>query len=199
MKKILVGTAIALVAVIVLGVAGFAYAQSQQPTNPNAPFGFGQGMMGGRGMMGGWQQGANPNGTQGYGPGMMGGRGMMGANGSYGPMHTYMVEAMAKQLNLTVEDLQTRIQNGETPYEIAKAQGLTDEQIQEVMSKVHDEALAAAVAAGVLTQEQADWMDQHMEQMWQNGGFGAGPCHGGTGAGRGPAGRWNNQPSQPTS
>ncbi len=40
---------------------------------------------------------------------------------------------------------------------------------------MHDEMLKQAVADGVLTQQQADWMDQHMEQMWQNG-YGTGGC-----------------------
>src|SRR5512143_1763387 len=113
MKKFMLIAAVLAVALIVLGVAGFAYAQSQTPTVPNR--GYGAGMMGGagRGMM--------------AGGGMMSGRGMM-ANGSVGPMHTYMIQALGDKLGMTVEDLQARLDKGETPYQVAQSQGLTDEQ-----------------------------------------------------------------------
>ena len=43
-------------------------------------------------------------------------------------------------------------------------------------------ALEDAVANGLMTEEQAEWMDGHMEQMWsgdyEDGGFG-GHCGGG--------------------
>lgn len=65
-----------------------------------------------------------------------------------------MVAALAEGLGMSVEEIQSRIDQAVMPYQIAQAQ--------------------------------VDWMDQHMEQMWQNGGAGIGPCHGGTaGAGVG--------------
>lgn len=167
MKKILVIGAVIVVTLIALGVAGFAYAQAQNPPTPQPGNGVyqnfpGQGMMGfqGRAGMLGWRQGFRQGMMRGYANGLMGG------------MHDYMIQALAAKLNLSVEDLQSKINSGERPYEIAKAQGLTDAQIQELMEQAHDEALKAAVAAGVLTQAQADAMDQRMEQMWQNGVFG---------------------------
>jgi len=39
------------------------------------------------------------------------------------------------------------------------------------------------VKAGLLSQEQADWMDQHMESMWSGDFSGFGGCHGPNGAG----------------
>jgi hypothetical protein len=121
--------------------------------------GGGSGMMGGRGAAQG----------QGYGA-MMGGRGSgMMANGAYGPMHDYMIPALAEGLGLTTEELQARIDGGETPYDVAVSLGFTDEQIQEIFTTAHSTALAAAVEAGVITQEQADWMSTHMQQRWQNG------------------------------
>jgi hypothetical protein len=147
-KTILVAAFLALVAV--LGVSGYAFAQT--PTPPN-----------------------------GY-PGMMGGRGgMMGAYGSHGLMHEYMVKALAEKLGLNVDDLQGRIDAGENMWAIARSEGLTEAEISTLMSEAHDQALAEAVAAGVITQEQADWMDSHMEQMFSSGG--AGGCHGGAGGG----------------
>lgn len=185
MKKILVIGAVVLVVIVAVGAAGLAYAQTQTPY-----FHMGPGMMGGRnasgqagygpGMMGGRLAATPGSGTNNsYGPGMMGGRGgwgMMG-NAGYGLMHQFMVDALAKELGMTSADLQTALQSGKTPYQIAQEKGLTAAQISDLMQKVHDEALKQAVASGTLTQQQADWMDQHMEQMWSNGfGPGSGGC-----------------------
>ena len=172
MKKFLIIGSIVGVVLIALGMVGFAFAQSQnpQPETPNGAWGM---MRGGRG----WAQGSGM---------MRGGRGM--GQGANGPMHTYMITALADKLGLTVDELQAKIDAGERPYDIAKAAGLTDAQIQDLMEQAHDEALKAAVAAGVLTQEQADWMDQHMEQRWEGGQSGrSGGCPGMGG------GRWSNQ------
>ena len=165
MKKwIILGiSVVVLAALAVAGLvwAGTAYAQAQNPPTPAFPYGMMGGQYGGFGMMGGY--------------------GMMGAGG-YGPMHEYMVAALAGALNLTPEEIQARIDNGETPWEIARSQGLSDEEIQQLMFDAHDIALDNAVEAGLLTQEQADWMDQHMESMW-SGDFGNGGCHGANDAG----------------
>lgn len=111
-----------------------------------------------------YAQSQTPSGP-GYPYGMMGGFGMMGGYG-YGSMQTYMVEGLAEALKLQPADLQKRLAAGETPWQIAQSQGLSDAQIQQAMLEAHDKALDAAVQAGVLTQQQADWMDQHMEFMW---------------------------------
>ena len=174
MKKWILIGGVVVIAVAALAFSGYAYAQSQTPNTPAVPFG--PGMMGGRG---------------GYG-GMMGGQ---RGTGTYGPMHPYMVSALAEALNLTPEAVQERMDNGETGWEIAASTGLSDEEVATLMQQVHTDALAAAVEAGVITQAQADWMQDHMQQMWENGGPGA--CHGGQGrpgGGYGPGGRWNSQP-----
>ena len=184
MKKLILISGILVIAVAALAFAGFAYAQSQNPDAPAVPYG--PGMMGGRG----------------YGYGMMGrgainGGGMMNGQrgtGAYGPVHTYMVDALAESLNLTPEAVQERMDNGETAWEIAASTGLSDEEVTALLQQVHTDALAAAVEAGAITQEQADWMQSHMQQMWQNGGPGG--CHGAGNSGRGygPGMRWNTQP-----
>jgi len=114
--------------------------------------------------------------------GMMGGYGMMGSDG-YGPMHDSMVTALADAVNLTPDEVQSRLDNGETPWQIAQSQGLTEEQAQQVVLDAHDKALDQAVESGLLTQEQADWMDSHMESMWSGSGAGYGGCHGAYGTG----------------
>ena len=90
-------------------------------------------------------------GGQAGGYGMMGrqtgGYGMLGAE-TYGPMHDCMVDALAEALNLTPEEVQTRIDNGETPWQIAEAQGLNQDQIGQLMQDAHDQALEGAVEGG---------------------------------------------------
>jgi hypothetical protein len=174
MKKILLIVVGFLVAVSVFGVAGFAYAQSQTPPTPEYPYG--------PGMMGGGY-------GRSYGHGMMGGYGMhaqsgverMDWGGEYGPMHDAMIAALAEALGLTPGELEARHDAGETMWQIAESEGLSTDEIQDLMLAAHDAALDDAVANGLLTEEQAEWMDAHMDQMWGgeygNGGFG-GHCGG---------------------
>lgn len=163
MKKALAVGAVVVVALLVLGVSGFAYAQSQNPPNPAYPFG--------RGMMGGWGRGM-------MGGGMMGGA--WGGRNVYGAMHDTMVKSLADKVGLTPEEVQKRLDDGESLWQIAQSNGLSDEDTRKLMLEAHDAALAKAVADGQITQSQADWMDQHMEQMWQSGGpgFNGMPCRG---------------------
>ena len=174
MKKILLVAVGFMIAVSVFGVAGFAYAQNQTPPVPEYPYS--PGMMG-----------ANDGFGSGYGHGMMAGygrgygHGMMGWNGEYGPMHEAMVAVIADALDITPEEIEARHDAGETMWQIAEAEGLSAEEIQALMFSAHDFALEDAVADGWMTEEQAEWMDAHMNQMWsgdyENGDFG-GHCGG---------------------
>lgn len=179
MKKLLVIGAIAaaIVVTVALGLTGWAYAQDSQPT-------FGDSWMG------------------------MGGRfrGQTGAD-EYGPMHEYMIKAMAKALGMTAEELEAAHDSGKTMSDIAQEQGLTFEDFQAVMLEARTEAFNQMVLDGVISQEQADWMLNHM-----NGGMGGGFGRGGSSFGGcemsdefqsgsygpgmhgGRGGRWNNQP-----
>ena len=161
---------IGLIAIAVIGVAAFAWSGTVFARSFYNNYGpYGQGMMGGYG----------------YGHGMMGGYGygMMGTG--YGStMHEYMLNEFAEALNLNPEDIAARIKAGETPWQIAQSEGLSNEQIQQVLEDAHDQALQAAVEAGEITQEQADWMDQRMESMWSGDFNSNGSCHGSNG--------WNN-------
>lgn len=112
-----------------------------------------------------------------------------------GPMHEAMLNALAEGLGLTRADLDARLAAGETPYTIAQAQGLTDEEFTALMQAARAAAIAQAVVDGTLTQEQATWMLSHnMQGMGANmhsggmgnmmgGGMGAGMHGGGMGAG----------------
>ncbi len=134
------------------------------------------GMMGGYGYRTGPQGRPEGNGF-GYGPGgMMGeyGRGgMMGALRGQGIMHDYMISAFASAVGLTVDEVNTRLSNGETPQEIALAQGKTAADLPALWQQVRQDALKAAVAAGVITQAQADVMLEHMNN-YSGEGFGPG-------------------------
>lgn len=120
------------------------------------------------------------------GQGRMGGRGagMMGqayAGTQDGPMHDLMIEAWAGKLGLGVDELNERIADGETLYDIALSTGMTAEEFQAARVEIHAEVLEQAVAQGLITQEQADWMQSRGARM---GGAG---CAGGM-----RQGRWGN-------
>ncbi|OGN95376.1 MAG: hypothetical protein A2Z71_01570 [Chloroflexi bacterium RBG_13_50_21] len=164
-------------------------------------FGYGPGgMMGGDefgygpgGMMGNDEFGYGPGGMMGgdeygYGPGgMMGGRGigrggMMGGRGivrGAGIMHDTMISAFANAVGLTVDEVNTRLSNGETLKEIAIAQGTAEADLPALATQVRQAAMDQAVADGVITQAQADLMLEHMNTSDGKGfgfGIGSGDC-----------------------
>ncbi len=112
----------------------------------------------------------------GFGPGMMGGRGF--AQGE-GIMHDYMISAFAGVVGLSVDEVNTRITEGESLKEIAIAEGTTEEQLPELITQVRQAALDQAVADSVITQNQADLMNERMNQYSGQGfgpGFNMGDC-----------------------
>jgi uncharacterized membrane protein len=172
MKKLLIIASIALVAVLTLSVAGFAYAQGQtpqaptMPANPNA----GQGQ-------GGW---ANGGARQGMG-GRFGGMGALAGQsaGGYGLMHDEMIAAFAQALNISPEALQARLDAGDTMWAIAQEKGLSADQFTQLMQQARNASLQKAVADGTLTQAQADWMQQRMQGNYPDGyGPGSANCDG---------------------
>ncbi len=143
--------------------------------------------------------GVNPDG--GYGPGWMmgdgfqrglGGGGMMGGQfADQGYMQDYMQTALAAKLGLTVEAYQQSWESGKTFWDLAEEKGYTLDEAQSLMISARSEALAKMVADGVLTQEQADWMNSRMGQMTPGaGGCLGGGMGGGFRGGRGGMGRW---------
>ncbi len=140
MNKFVIGIVIVAVAVMILGTAGLAFAQSP---NPEAPIpGSGYGMRGGRGMRGG----------------------MMGRGADFisqsGPLHDAMIAAMAEKLGLSVESLNARLANGESMAQVAESQGFAIDQFRTLLAEARSSAIDQAVKDGTLTQEQADWMKQ---------------------------------------
>lgn len=140
MKKVLLSIVVVAVVAVALGTAGFAYAQSPTPQTPGS--GYGYGAMGGRGARGG-MAGLNAAGTQ------------------EGLLHDAMIAYFAEKLGITVDELNTRLANGETMAQIAYSKGFTVDQFRTLMTEARNQAIDQALQDGTLTQAQADWMKQH--------------------------------------
>jgi len=115
------------------------------------------------------------------------GHGQMMGNGTEGPMHTFMAIEFAKALELNVNDVNTRLASGETMYDIALSAGVTADEFPAIMTQVRTTALAEAVKANVITQEQADWM------LSRGGNMGNGDCTADGPQGNGGRGMMNGQ------
>lgn len=185
MKKLILIGAIGVVIFAALGIAGFAYAQGQTPSTPNSP-----NSRGSSNQL--WMNGAAGAGNMaGRGQGRMGGLRGQASDGTYGPIHEYLLDTMAQALGMTAEQLQTRLDGGETLWTIAQEQGISAESFNQMMTTARAEALNQAVANGALTQEQANFMRGQGANQWPEGyGPGSANCDGtGVQAGRNGAGR----------
>ena len=122
--------------------------------------------------------------AQGPQAGVPAGRGPLGQGGVEGPLHDYMINAMADALGIAPSDFEARHDAGQTAYQIALDLGISADKIPALLSGARAAALDKAVADGVITQQQADWMKS------RGAGMGTGNCTGngqgmGPGAGRG--------------
>jgi hypothetical protein len=131
MKKVWIGVLLAGVLVAAFAAVGAVSAQTTAPQG-DASFGLGR-----RGMM------ANSQGFAGTGEGLL---------------HDYMVETFADQLGVSVDEINERLASGERVVDIALEKGLTVEEFRALMVDARAQALDQALADGVITQEQADWM-----------------------------------------
>lgn len=178
MKKFLLVTAavFALVAALAFSASSVVYAQSPDTDDTVCPY-----------------CGSNGTGVMG------GGRGFRGqlADGEEGPLHAYLFPALAEAFGLTQDQLQAAHDEGKTLWVIAQEQGKSVEQFQALMTDARSKAFTQAVAAGVISQEQADWMLERTNGArgagYGAGMMGAGNCTG-IGGGRVGGGRWSNQP-----
>ncbi len=93
----------------------------------------------------------------------------------YGWMHNYVEQALAAKLGLTEKQVEDQLAAGKPMYQIALDNGIKQENLATFMNEVHKDAFAKAVKDGVITQQQADWMLQRMQNMYQNG-YGPGNC-----------------------
>lgn len=95
-----------------------------------------------------------------------------------GLLHDYMSEAMAEALGISVDDLAASHDAGETFYDLAIAKGYSVEEIYTLMQDARVSALNDAAKDGIITQEQADWMNSRGKRHGGMGGFGNGTCDG---------------------
>jgi len=101
--------------------------------------------------------------------------GKRGVADGTGYLHEYMEKVMAEVLGLSVSEFEARNDEGNTFYQIALEKGFSAEEIPALMQAARAEALDAAEKDGVISQEQAQWMNSR--------GFGRGGMHGGFGNG----------------
>ena len=133
----------------------------------------------------------------GFGPGMMGfGRSKRGHFG--GRTVRWMGsgnEFLAEQLGMTADELASELEAGKTIAELAEEKGVD---LQAAQIEAMKERIQQAVEDGTMTQEQADWMLQGLEQGFMPGGcgFGFGGRGGFPGSFRGHGGFWNHGTSE---
>ncbi len=114
-----------------------------------------------------------------YGP-----HGMMGGYGVMAQYREQIHAAIAEALGLTVEEFEAAIAAGKKLPQIAAEQGVALEDVWAAMRAAREAAIQQAVADGVITQEQANWMLSRMQQAARNRGGGRmghmsgafGPC-----------------------
>lgn len=139
MKKLFFASLIVAALVAVLVSTSSVFAQSPNPTAPaGSAYGYGRGMGGGLGIASGADEGI---------------------------LHDAMIAYFAKELGLTVDELNTRLAGGETIAQIATAKGYTADQVATLITNARSAALDQAVKDGKLTQAQADWMKQRGTAM----------------------------------
>lgn len=73
-----------------------------------------------------------------------------------------MVEAFAGALGVTADELETRLEAGEMLAAVAADLGISAEEVPAVWLEARRTALEAAVADGVITAEQASWIEAPM-------------------------------------
>lgn len=169
-KRILWISGALLAALLVAGLfaVNAVFAQEPTPPTPDEEVPFGRGGMRGAG-------------RRGFGRGFSGrgsGRGFFGG----GEDRWATFDTLAEALGLTPVELFTELHAGRSLDEIAEEQGVDLEEVQEVMSAARtdqmEERIAQAVEDGLMSEEQAEWLLEGIEQ-------GYGPMGGGFGRGRG--------------
>jgi hypothetical protein len=121
-------------------------------------------------------QGATPTptpkayGWHGWGRGGFGCRGLCGQAG---------LEAAAKALGMTADELSTQLWGGRTLADLAKEKGVDLQTVRDAVDagcqQATRDAIEQAVKDGRLSREQADWLLQGLEKGWLGGrGFGFG-------------------------
>ncbi len=111
---------------------------------------------------------------------------------------TAELEAAAKVLNMTSDELSTALQSGKTLEQIASDKGVDFTKVQAAIQAAHltemRAQIAQAVKDGTITQANADWLNEGLDKGYIGipGAFGFGGPHDGHGFGR----ELNQNPNQ---
>ncbi len=86
--------------------------------------------------------------------------------------HEYMDAAIADALDISVEELdELRAADDFSWQTYAAEQGLSDEEISAMRTEIFTNAVSAALEDGSITQEQADWVLERLENLEASGGW----------------------------
>lgn len=110
--------------------------------------------------------------------------------GGHGPrLGDAELEAAAKVLGMTSDELSTALQSGQTLDDIATEKGVAIEDVRAAIQAVHAAEMRAniaqAVEDGTMTQEKADWLLEGLDKGFIGGPDGFGPGFGGPRGGHG--------------
>src|SRR6185503_2464636 len=114
---------------------------------------------------------------------MQHGRGPGGPGGGRG-LGQAELEAAANALHMTTDELAAALQSGKTLEQVATDQGVDIDDVRSAIQAAHvtelRERIAQAVADGTITQENADWLIEGLDQGFIGvpGAFGFGGPHG---------------------
>jgi hypothetical protein len=109
------------------------------------------------------------------------------------------LDAAAKVLGLTSDELSTALQSGKTLEQLATDKGVDIQKVQDAIQAAHAtemrDRIKQAVTDGTITQANADWLLEGLDKGYIGvpGAFGLGGPHGGHGLGDG-----NGPLAQPT-
>jgi hypothetical protein len=106
-----------------------------------------------------------------------------------------MHSAIAEALGISLADFEAARDEGQTVYALAEELGVDVAEVRAAMQAAHAEAVAQAIADGLISQEQAQWMLARHAQMGNGPGGGMmGGQHMGQGHGPGFGGHHGDCP-----
>ncbi|MCB2209333.1 hypothetical protein KQH62_00435 [bacterium] len=149
-KQRIIGIALLAAAALLIAVTGVVYAHGRTPMGPvseeDAPDGY-------------------------YGPMMHGFRTPVDEDGEFPPMMSAMVEAVSEATGLSVDDIEAQILEGEHLYTIALDAGLSEDDYAALMDEVR-QSYFEDYQDGWRNNDRYEWMQEHMQEEWEEHGFG---------------------------
>lgn len=113
------------------------------------------------------------------------------------------LEAAAKVLGMTTDELSTALQNGKTLEQLAQDANVDVQDVKDAIQAAHATEIRSriqqALDDGTITQENADWLLEGLDKGFIGvpGAFGFGGPHGQGGPGFGPGNNNQTPPAQP--